>query len=237
MACSGVSVICQGMPLASCFPVSRPLRSQSNKTCGVMPTATARSRNVRRRPCVVMFERPLPRSRPGQRRQSRQDARGSGRQRHTIFARPSLARLGASTGPPRPRVLRRSLALGARFCSSGIHAVLVCLDEAEGARGPRPRHARGRGRQAAFGPTFSHCPPPSPYRPEFFSLSTWAADSLSVPRAMCQPNSTFHHTSQGWNNGEHEEIVSWDKSWQLLGLSVSREYWGTAGWGRDVCQP
>ena len=31
----GVSVICQGVPLASCFPVSRPLRSQSNMTCGI----------------------------------------------------------------------------------------------------------------------------------------------------------------------------------------------------------
>jgi len=39
IACSGVSMICQGMPLASCFPVSRPLRSQSNMICGVMPMA------------------------------------------------------------------------------------------------------------------------------------------------------------------------------------------------------
>ena len=44
MACSGVSVICQGMPLASCFPVSRPLRSRSNMTCGVMPMAAAAPR-------------------------------------------------------------------------------------------------------------------------------------------------------------------------------------------------
>jgi hypothetical protein len=41
IACSGVSMICQGMPLASCFPVSRPLRSQSNMICGVMPIAAA----------------------------------------------------------------------------------------------------------------------------------------------------------------------------------------------------
>ena len=40
-ACSGDSEICQGMPLASCLPVSHPLRSQSNMTCGVMPMAAA----------------------------------------------------------------------------------------------------------------------------------------------------------------------------------------------------
>ena len=41
MTCSGDSVICQGIPLATCFPVSHPLRSQSNMTCGVMPMAVA----------------------------------------------------------------------------------------------------------------------------------------------------------------------------------------------------
>jgi hypothetical protein len=34
-------MICQGMPLASCFPVSRPFRSQPKITCGVMPMAAA----------------------------------------------------------------------------------------------------------------------------------------------------------------------------------------------------
>ena len=41
MACPGVSMICQGMPLASCFPLNRPFRSQSNMTWGVMPIAAA----------------------------------------------------------------------------------------------------------------------------------------------------------------------------------------------------
>ena len=40
-AWSGDSEICQGMPLASCVPVSHPFRSQSNMTCGVMPMAAA----------------------------------------------------------------------------------------------------------------------------------------------------------------------------------------------------
>ena len=40
-ACSGESAICQGIPLASCLPVSQPFRSQSNMTCGVMPIALA----------------------------------------------------------------------------------------------------------------------------------------------------------------------------------------------------
>ena len=41
IACSGVNMICHGMPLASCFPLSRPFRSQSNMTCDVMPMAAA----------------------------------------------------------------------------------------------------------------------------------------------------------------------------------------------------
>ena len=40
-AWSGDSEICQGIPLASCVPVSHPFRSQSNMTCGVMPMAAA----------------------------------------------------------------------------------------------------------------------------------------------------------------------------------------------------
>ena len=39
--CSGDNEICQGIPLASCLPVSHPFRSQSKMVCGVMPIMAA----------------------------------------------------------------------------------------------------------------------------------------------------------------------------------------------------